>query len=80
MTLQIAITDFIERAGGEVHPIIKAEIDDRNSPSIFSDGCGKASDQCARFETLAVKIKELVENFYRDENFNLRNGAIEIIN
>lgn len=78
MTLQLSITDFapLNKDGKKilgndlrcgVRPIIKAEITSENSPSIFSYGEGKASEQCARYEALAVKIKELVETFYREE-------------
>lgn len=73
MTLQLSITDFIpdkrdwKEMGAKPRPIIEAEITSENSPSVFSDKHGKASEQCARYEALAVKIKELVETFYREE-------------
>lgn len=69
MTLNFSVTDFISDDKGLV-PIIKAEISNDNTVSLFCDKENKASVQCARFERLAKEVNTLIKSFYSEEIIN----------
>lgn len=78
MTLAVSITDYIPSTDARdlelirpnssgLRAIVKTIIVSDGSEAIPKGRMRKPSEQCAKYEALAVKIKELVDAFYGND-------------